>query len=103
MKPLMASLAVIVFLFSPPVLPMAFAALGGDAASIDADRAQMKGSEELKQASTYTVHQLKGASGTLVREYISSGGVYSRSRGKDNLFPTCSNCSAVISISIPRR
>jgi hypothetical protein len=74
MNPLIASLAVIVFLFSPPVLPMAFAALGGDATSIDADRAQMKGSEELKQGSTYTVHQLKGASGTVVREYISSGG-----------------------------
>ena len=70
MKALIASLAVVVSLFSPP----AFAALGGDAASVDADRAQMKGSEELKSASAYTVHQLTSASGTVVREYVSSSG-----------------------------
>jgi hypothetical protein len=70
MKALVASLAVVVSLFSPP----AFAVLGGDAASVDADRAQMKGSGELKQASTYTLHQLTGPSGTVVREYVSPAG-----------------------------
>jgi hypothetical protein len=70
MKALVASLAVVVSLFSPP----AFAALGGDAASVDADRAQMKGSEELKQSSAYTVHQLTLASGTVAREYVTSAG-----------------------------
>src|ERR1700722_9164389 len=70
MKALVATLAVVVSLFSPP----AFAALGGNAASVDADRVQMKAIEELKQASTYTVHQFTGASGTVVREYVTSAG-----------------------------
>ncbi len=70
MKVLVATLAVVVSLFSP----RAFAALGGNAASVDADRAQMKASEELKEASSYTVHQFTGASGTVVREYVSSAG-----------------------------
>ena len=74
MKALVASLAVVVCLFSPLVSPSAFGALGGDAASVDSDRAQMKASEKLTQASDYTVHQFTGASGTVVREYISSAG-----------------------------
>jgi hypothetical protein len=34
----------------------------------------MKGSEQLKQASAYTVHQLTSPSGTVVREYVSPAG-----------------------------
>ena len=34
----------------------------------------MKASEKLTQASAYTVHQFTGASGTVVREYVSSAG-----------------------------
>jgi hypothetical protein len=70
MKALVASLTVAVCLLSP----LAFGSLGGDAASVDADRAPMKGSEELKQANTYTVYQLTGPSGTVVREYVSQAG-----------------------------
>ncbi|MFZ3342689.1 MAG: DUF2844 domain-containing protein [Terriglobales bacterium] len=70
MKALVATLAVVVCLFSP----FAFGSLGGDAASVDSDRAQMKGSEQVTQASSYTVHQLTSASGTVVREYVSPAG-----------------------------
>lgn len=70
MKPFLASLAVI-----PLLLPLAaYAALGGDVASIEADRAQINGSVRQRQTSAYTVHEIKGASGTMLREYVSSSG-----------------------------
>jgi hypothetical protein len=70
MKALLLSLAMGVSLFSS----LAFGALGGDAASVAADRAQLKAGEVQKQTSTYTVHQLMGEGGTIVREYISPSG-----------------------------
>lgn len=70
MKSLIASLLV-----AASLCPLrAFAALGGDAASIDIDRSQMKASVQSKQTSTYTVHQLAIPGGTVVREYLSSAG-----------------------------
>ena len=62
--------AVIPFLFSL----MAFAALGGNVASIEGDRAQLNGSVTQRQTPAYTVHEIKGASGTVLREYVSSAG-----------------------------
>jgi hypothetical protein len=53
----------------------ALASLGGNASSIDADQTVMKGTAETRQASAYTVHEIKAASGTTVREYISSSGM----------------------------
>jgi hypothetical protein len=55
------------------VLP-AFAALGGDAASVDADIAKMKGQARATAVSGYTVSEITLPSGTVVREYISPGG-----------------------------
>ena len=52
----------------------AFAALGEDAASIENDRAQMKGESRLTSVAGYTVHEIQLPSGTIVREYVSSGG-----------------------------
>jgi len=52
----------------------AFASLGGDAASVDADVAQMRAGRSIEQAATYTVQQLNTDSGTTVREYVSFGG-----------------------------
>jgi hypothetical protein len=70
MKALLSSLAAVVLLF-----PLAaYAALGGDVASVEADRAQMKGSTQQRQTSAYTVHEIRGSSGTAVREYASSDG-----------------------------
>jgi Protein of unknown function (DUF2844) len=70
MKALIRTLAVLLLLF-----PMAaHAALGGDVASIEADRAQIKGGVDQRQTSAYTVHEIQGATGTVVREYVSSAG-----------------------------
>ena len=52
----------------------AFAALGEDAASIENDRAQMKGQSRLTSVAGYSVQEIQLPSGTVVREYVSSGG-----------------------------
>jgi hypothetical protein len=56
-------------------LPLpALAALGGDAASVHEDQAQMKGTLKTTEGMTYTVHEIKAGTGTVVREYVSPGG-----------------------------
>ena len=52
----------------------AFAALGGDAASVSADAAKMKSQTRARAASGYTVNELTLDSGTVVREYVSADG-----------------------------
>ena len=69
MKPL-ACLALLLVLPSLPAL----GALGGDAASIEADGTQMKGAIVMRQTAAYTVHEITAATGTVVREYVNSGG-----------------------------
>jgi hypothetical protein len=56
-------------------LPLpALAALGGDVTSVHDDQAHMKGSLKTTEAMTYTLHEIKGDSGTTVREYVSPAG-----------------------------
>jgi hypothetical protein len=52
----------------------AWAALGGDIASVQADQVHMQGTRRVTTAAAYTVHEIRGASGTGVREYVSSEG-----------------------------
>ena len=52
----------------------AFAALGGDAASVDTDAAKMKGQARATAVGGYTVKEITLPSGTLVREYVSAEG-----------------------------
>ena len=52
----------------------ASASLGGRADSIEADRAAMKGTVQARQGAVYSVHEIQGATGTVVREYLSSDG-----------------------------
>lgn len=52
----------------------AFAALGGDAASVDADVIKMKGQARSLPESGYTVSEITLPSGTMVREYVSAEG-----------------------------
>ncbi len=53
----------------------AFAALGGDADSVSADQARMKGTLRVSAtAAAYRVHEITAASGTRVREYLGSDG-----------------------------
>lgn len=52
----------------------AFAALGGDVSSIQADQAHMKASLKTTVSHAYTLHEIKTPSGNIVREYVSSDG-----------------------------
>ncbi|MFZ3367078.1 MAG: DUF2844 domain-containing protein [Candidatus Sulfotelmatobacter sp.] len=52
----------------------AWAALGGDIASVQADQLHMQGSLRATTAASYTVHEIQGATGAVVREYVSSAG-----------------------------
>jgi len=49
----------------------ALAALGGDATSVEADRARMKGALRIASSAGFTVHEITTADGTVVREYLS--------------------------------
>jgi hypothetical protein len=52
----------------------AWGSLGGDAASIQADQTHMQGRRTMKAAESCTVHEIQGASGTVVREFVSPEG-----------------------------
>lgn len=66
--------AVAAALLSGAVTLPAFAALGGDATSVDADTAKMKGQARAAAAGGYTVNQITLPSGTVVNEYVSAEG-----------------------------
>jgi hypothetical protein len=70
-------LSAILLLFGAAILiapAAAFAALGGDFSSVQADQAHMQGSLRTTQTQAYTVHEIQGATGTVVREYVSPSG-----------------------------
>ncbi len=53
----------------------AFAALGGNVASVDTDRVRMQGALlRIVQVDAYTLHEVQSSSGTTIREYVSSSG-----------------------------
>ena len=52
----------------------AWASLGGDTASVQADQIHLQGRRTMTAADSYTVHEIQGTSGTVVREYVSSDG-----------------------------
>jgi hypothetical protein len=54
----------------------AWAGLGEDVSSVQADQARMQGSLRSTQRQAYTVHEIRAASGTVVREYVSAGKVF---------------------------
>jgi len=63
---------VMLLIFAFPAF--AFADLGGDESSIQADRAQMRASVQVARGATYAVHELKTRSGHVVREYVLPSG-----------------------------
>jgi hypothetical protein len=68
--------AAVVFVTAFP----AWASLGGDASTIQADHVQLKGTLRMTAArssagESYSVHEIQAASGTVVREYVSTNGV----------------------------
>jgi hypothetical protein len=52
----------------------AAAALGGDATSIGTGQTHLLASARILRAATHTTHELQAATGTKVREYLSSAG-----------------------------
>jgi len=71
LKPLL-----VVFAIAGTIYPLpGFAVLGGDAASVEADRASMGGSDLGTTAGAgYTVREIQAASGTAIKEYLSPAG-----------------------------
>ncbi len=60
--------------FSVTFSASSFAALGGDAASIQDDQAHMKAQRQIRQATGYTVHEMQAETGTAVREFVGPDG-----------------------------
>lgn len=52
----------------------AFAALGGDVSSVQADQLHMNASLRSTQMPGYTIHELRTPAGTVVREFASTNG-----------------------------
>jgi len=51
-----------------------FAALGGNAASVEVDQGHMQASLRSIRVANYTVHELQTPTGVVVREYVSASG-----------------------------
>lgn len=70
-------LAWIVFAIMSLSLPAPlFAVLGGSEASVQTDQIHMQAALRRTQATSYTVHELRAPTGTVVREYASGGTVF---------------------------
>ena len=52
----------------------AWAALGGDLSTVQADQVHMRGSLRTTVAAAYTIQEIQSTSGVVVREYVSSAG-----------------------------
>ena len=65
-----------IWLFGMALATLAFplsamAGLGGDATSVLNDSVQLKGAMRITQAQAFAVHEIRVASGTIVREFVS--------------------------------
>jgi hypothetical protein len=63
----------IAFLVLSLSLP-AFAALGGDVASVQQDQAHMKGTLKTTQAEAYSIHEISAPGSVVVKEYATAAG-----------------------------
>ena len=68
------SIGIIVAISTFAASVQAFAALGEDAGSVQADTARMQGSLRTTQSQAFTVHEITAATGTTVREFASPSG-----------------------------
>ncbi len=72
---LSVALALGAALLAGEAMAPAKAGLGATAASVEADRISMKGQVSTRSEAGYSVQEITAASGTVVREYVSSSGV----------------------------
>ena len=61
-------------LLSAAAAAPAYAALGGDTASVLRDREQLRGALNITPGAPYSIHEITTSSGTTVREYVSAAG-----------------------------
>ena len=69
-----APLAAIALCLSAAAAAPALASLKGDAASVEADRAHMRGFTQVTPGAGYSVHEIRTPEGMVVREYLSAEG-----------------------------
>jgi hypothetical protein len=69
-RALVAGAALVILVAALPV----WASLGGDASSVQADQVHMQGTRTMKAAESSTVHEIQGANGTVVREFVTAEG-----------------------------
>jgi hypothetical protein len=72
--PTMSLLATILAAVVLTITLPAFAGLGEDVSSVQADQAHVQGTLRTTQTSSYTIHEIKASTGTVVREYVSTSG-----------------------------
>ncbi|HVN46637.1 MAG TPA: DUF2844 domain-containing protein [Steroidobacteraceae bacterium] len=88
--------------FSAP----AFAALGGDAISVESDRAAVKGVLRVTPFLEYDMHEIRTDAGTVIHEYVSpQGKVFAiswRGPGLPNLAQLLGDYSAQLAQAVPR-
>lgn len=53
----------------------AWASLGGDTSTVQADQIHLQGTRRMIAAQSYTVHEIQAANSTVVREYVSGDGM----------------------------
>ena len=66
--------AVLVTLTAVCISAPALAALGGDATTVESDRASMKAALRVTPGVDYDVHEIQTAGGTVIHEYVSAQG-----------------------------
>jgi hypothetical protein len=75
--PLARTSRLVSILLSLIALPAtAFAALGGTVTTVDADRVHVQGAlMRIVRNNAYALHEIRSASGTMIREYVDSSGM----------------------------
>lgn len=66
--------ALLTAFFVLAVSHFSYAGLGGDVSSVQADSVHMKGALRIVGAQMFTVHEIRTAEGTSVREYVNASG-----------------------------
>jgi hypothetical protein len=76
LESLLPEIAIAAFLFflASLIAAPAFASLGGNAASIEADRANLQATVKITNAQSYAIHEMTAPNGLVVREYLSAQG-----------------------------
>lgn len=73
-KPLRAVVCSVILAAGP--FAAAVAGLGGDASSVESDRARLKGAMRVTPQGNFAVHEITTENGLAIHEYISSGKVF---------------------------